>query len=110
MCSKLSFLRLGRKGLWWLTPLSSIFQLYRCGQFLIVEETGETVDLSEVTTNIIKRRFLRFPPQLKTVRSDITEILMKVALTTITPSSPISGKIILSTYRLVYPTTIADSR
>jgi len=39
-------------GLWCLRPLSTIFQLYHCGKFSLVEETGEpgkTTDLSQVT-------------------------------------------------------------
>jgi hypothetical protein len=41
-------------GLWCLTPLSKIFQLYRGGQFYLVEETGEnySTDLSQVTDKL----------------------------------------------------------
>jgi hypothetical protein len=45
-------------GLWCLTPLSTIFQIYHDSQFLLVEETGvhrlsgETTDLSQVTDKL----------------------------------------------------------
>ena len=42
-------------GLWCLTPLSTIFQLYRGGQLLLVEDTGtaeKTTDLSSVTKKL----------------------------------------------------------
>ena len=43
-------------GLWCLTPLSTIFQLFRGGQFYSVEETGEhgkkNIDLPQVTDKL----------------------------------------------------------
>ena len=41
--------RSGRLGLWCLTPLSTIFQLYRGSQGLLVEKT---TDLSQVTDKL----------------------------------------------------------
>jgi hypothetical protein len=41
-----------RLGLWWLTSLSTIIQLYRGGQFnwwMKSEDTEQTTDLSQVT-------------------------------------------------------------
>ena len=45
----------GRVGLWYLMPLLTIFQLYRGGHVLLVEETGvlgENHDLSQVTDKL----------------------------------------------------------
>ena len=42
-------------GVWCLTPLSTIFQLYRGGQFFCFKETGvprKTTDLSQVTDKL----------------------------------------------------------
>ena len=48
-------------GLWCLTPLSTIFRIYRGGQFF-VEETGvrgESTDLSQVTDKLYRITFDR---------------------------------------------------
>jgi hypothetical protein len=51
--------------LWCVTPLSTIFPLYRGGQFLLGEETelsAETLDLLQVTDNLYHIMF--YPIQL----------------------------------------------
>ena len=70
------------------TPLSTIFRLYRGGWFNwrgVLDIQHYVIkfvsDLRQVSSFL---RIFRFPPTIKVTVDDITEILLKVALNTIT--------------------------